>query len=640
MISTSSPSLLFNNSSVPSFACCFSLIDTHHDSKDMADHVMADSRPEPADLSHHLTRNTANRAPSSVKAFYKYFAIPGVVQLAGGLPSDEYFPFDNLRANVARPDRWSSSLGGDDISSRSTTTLKKQKQPDSITVPHTTPQANPLLKIDLASALQYGTAEGYPPLYAFLRTFTQQYLHPNCPYKGGPEVVISCGNTDGFAKVLLALSEEWRVGIDKPEVRQGILCEEFAYMNAVQTATARGLNIVPVGMDEEGLRVKGKGGLRDVLENWDPRKGKQPHLIYLVTVGQNPTSGILSVERRKDLMQVCNEYDIIVVEDEPYYYLQFPTELPDKDAPFLSTLVPSCISFDPQGRVIRLDSFSKTIAPGCRLGWISAQPKLIERLARVTETTTQQPSGFVQSLVAELLVGQAQSESARKSGETKEMPAWSHDGWTRWLAGLRALYQKRMEVQTGVLAKGRELLHLTPSQIEEDKEEMSEWSQIAKTPMFSFSRPAGGMFVWLEMHFETHPLWSKYSSSSQSPSKSPPPHLTGPARLSHALWLFLTTPKYKILVAPGSMFAVQATATKTTALGWKYFRICFASAPTDVLGPATQRLVDGFRDFWAITDWRVVEKLVEDDEAGVDLRNREDGEVEWVDFGRVGGAVC
>jgi DNA-binding transcriptional MocR family regulator len=603
----------------------------------MSDHLVADARPEPADLSHHLSRNTANRAPSSVKAFYKYFKTPGIVQLAGGLPSDQYFPFDNLRATVARPDRWSSSLGGDDASSRSVTTEKKHKQADSITVPHTTPQANPLLKIDLASALQYGTAEGYPPLYAFLRTFTQQYLHPNCPYKGGPEILVSCGNTDGFAKVLMALSEEWREGIDRPEARHGILCEEFAYMGAIGTAVARGLNIVPVGMDEEGLSVQGKGGLRDVLENWDPSKGKRPHLIYLVTVGQNPTSGILSVERRKDLMQVCNEYDIIVVEDEPYYYLQFPIEVPDKDAPFLSTLVPSSISFDPQGRVIRLDSFSKTIAPGCRLGWISAQPALIERLARITETQTQQPSGFVQSLVAELLVGQAQSQSTRKSGNEKEMPAWSHAGWTRWLAGLRALYQK--EVQTGVLAAGRELLLLSHDDNNDNDdskdEEMAEWSHVGKTAMYSFVRPAGGMFVWLEMHFETHPLWSKYSSSS---SPSSPSLFTGPARLSRALWLFWTTQKYKILVAPGSMFAVQATTTKTSAEGWRFFRICFASAPTDLLGPATQRLVEGVRDFWAITDVSVVEKLVEDDEAGVS--RVEEGEMELVDFGRVAGGVC
>ena len=71
---------------------------------------------------------------------------------------------------------------------------------------------------------------------------------------------------------------------------------------------------------------------------------------------------------------------------------------------FLDSLVPSSINIDREGRVIRLDTFSKTVAPGCRLGWITAQPALIERLLRITETSTQQPSGFVQSIIADPLV--------------------------------------------------------------------------------------------------------------------------------------------------------------------------------------------------------------------------------------------
>lgn len=59
--------------------------------------------------------------------------------------------------------------------------------------------------------------------------------------------------------------------------------EEFAYMNAIQTAQPRGLNIVPVTIDAEGMKANGKGGLEDVLENWDANKGKRPHLIYTVT---------------------------------------------------------------------------------------------------------------------------------------------------------------------------------------------------------------------------------------------------------------------------------------------------------------------------------------------------------------------
>jgi DNA-binding transcriptional MocR family regulator len=386
------------------------------------------------------------------------------------------------------------------------------------------------------------------------------------------------------------------------------------------------------------------------------------------SVGQNPTSGILSLERRKDLIQVCNEYDIIVIEDEPYYYLQFPlpsdstANVGDEQAPpFLSTLVPSCISLDTQGRVIRLDSFSKTVAPGCRLGWITAQAALIERLARITETTTQQPSGFVQSLVAELLVGQAKAPqdppgsigAARERGGAQEPPAWSHAGWIRWLAGLRAQYQTRMEVQTGVLAAGRELVALSRDDDDDDDEG---WSHVAKTPIYSFVRPAGGMFVWLRFHFETHPLWSQYSSPSPSSrsTSSPATSPVGPARLSHALWLFWTTPRYRILVAPGAMFAVDATTTTgpggSSAGGegsWRFFRLTFASAPRGVLAAATQRLVDGARDFWAITDPRVVERLVEDDERSPEGLSHVDGDgnggVPWVDLGRVqggGGGDC
>lgn len=140
-----------------------------------------------------------------------------------------------------------------------------------------------LREIDLKTALQYGTAQGYPPLYAFLRHFTREKLHPNVPYKGGPEIVLTCGNTDGWAKVVDAITNVWIEGKDPMWERQGVLCEEFVYGNALQAIRPRGLNIVPVAIDEEGMMAKGKGGLEDVLENWDFSLGKRPSLIYSVT---------------------------------------------------------------------------------------------------------------------------------------------------------------------------------------------------------------------------------------------------------------------------------------------------------------------------------------------------------------------
>ncbi|TKA72615.1 hypothetical protein B0A49_02664, partial [Cryomyces minteri] len=62
--------------------------------------------PEPKDLSHHLSRATRSRQASNIKQFYKYFSIPGIGQLAGGLPNPNYFPYDTLEAKVALPDRF------------------------------------------------------------------------------------------------------------------------------------------------------------------------------------------------------------------------------------------------------------------------------------------------------------------------------------------------------------------------------------------------------------------------------------------------------------------------------------------------------------------------------------------------------
>jgi DNA-binding transcriptional MocR family regulator len=120
-------------------------------------------------------------------------------------------------------------------------------------------------------------------------------------------------------------------------------------------------------------------------------------------MGHNPTGLVLSLERRSDIYAACSKYDVIIVEDDPYWYLQFPSAEVDQAKsrnqpapkvasrlepakssgyPYLDSLMPSFLSLDTDGRVVRLDTFSKTVAPGCRLGWITAQPELVERYVR------------------------------------------------------------------------------------------------------------------------------------------------------------------------------------------------------------------------------------------------------------------
>jgi DNA-binding transcriptional MocR family regulator len=209
-----------------------------------------------------------------------------------GLPHSANFPYDTLEAQVAPPERFQPTPNDpNDLSEN--LAASSLERPDAkasahITVPHTSATANPLQKIDLTTALQYGTAQGYPPLYSFLRTFTRQNLHPNIPYEGGADIILTNGSTDGFAKTIEALSNVWSEERDWIREREGILCEEFAYIAALQAARPRGLQVVPVKMDQEGMTPSGPGGLKAVLENWDESKGKRPHLMYTVTCVLTP----------------------------------------------------------------------------------------------------------------------------------------------------------------------------------------------------------------------------------------------------------------------------------------------------------------------------------------------------------------
>lgn len=198
--------------------------------------------------------------------------------LSLGLPNPSYFPYDTLEATVATPQRFQPSnngttkKSGDDAKSSMRLIVPKES--------HATDVQN---RIDIATALQYVTADGLPPMASFVRQFARHHLHPNVPYAGGPETILTTGATDGFSKSIEVFTNVWNPDRDWTSQREGILCEEFVYMNAVTTVKPRGLNVVPVAIDVQGMLARGKGGLADVLENWDFRKGRRPHLMYTIT---------------------------------------------------------------------------------------------------------------------------------------------------------------------------------------------------------------------------------------------------------------------------------------------------------------------------------------------------------------------
>lgn len=313
----------------------------------------------------------------------------------------------------------------------------------------------------------------------------------------------------------------------------------------------------------------------------------------------------MSVERRKEIYVLCQTYDVIIIEDEPYWNLQFPSAsslaaqhgsksvvqgLFNRDYnaygrssgyKFLDSLVPSYLSIDVDGRVVRLDTFSKTIAPGSRLGWITAQPAIIERIARITETSTQQPSGFVQAMIADMLIGQDQLAS-RKS--IQDDTAWNMDGWVRWLEGLRGTYERRMRDMCVILENGKSVAIDGVSARRQTGEDLESWSVINKVPMYEFDWPVAGMFVWIKIRCDTHPLLWKY----------------GAVKVCTALIFFLMKKPFLSLAAPGTMFA---PSTAVFERAHQYLRLCFAPMSEDQVTESTQDFVAGFRAFWQLKNF-------------------------------------
>jgi DNA-binding transcriptional MocR family regulator len=124
-------------------------------------------------------------------------------------------------------------------------------------VPKVSDEKDPLRKIDLTTALQYGLAQGYPSLLSWVRQFTREHLHPSVPYRDGPEVVLTCGSTDGFAKTLEMFVDPWIPEIHDIRERPGLLCESFIYVIVLAQSLPKGVQPVTVATDGGGMCATG-----------------------------------------------------------------------------------------------------------------------------------------------------------------------------------------------------------------------------------------------------------------------------------------------------------------------------------------------------------------------------------------------
>lgn len=260
------------------------------------------------------------------------------------------------------------------------------------------------------------------------------------------------------------------------------------------------------------------------------------------SVGQNPTGGTLSLERRKKIYAICQKYDVLIVEDDPYYFLQMPdygskAAFPTSETEFLDSLIPSYLRIDIDGRVLRCDSFSKVIAPGSRAGWITTSPIFIERLTRHAEVGTQATSGWAQTFIAKLLVDE-----------------WKMSGWITWLKGLGLEYTKRRDYIVGAMNAEFDPTRSVPEQTEEaDYVVVS--STVGKS-LISFVPPMAGMFLWIRVALEDHPRYDGENA----------------VELMDELWKRIAV-KEDLLIAPGRMFAAGDEQREEAA---KYFRVAFS----------------------------------------------------------------
>jgi 2-aminoadipate transaminase len=212
-----------------------------------------------------------------------------------------------------------------------------------------------------------------------------------------------------------------------------VVVENPSYLAALQTFSGYEASFAVVGSDDEGMRV-------DELERLVA--GRKPKLIYLVPNFQNPKGTTLSLERRRALVRFAQRQRILILEDNPYGELRFRGEH-----------LPSLASLDDQGVVISLGTFSKTLAPGLRIGWAVGPRELIRALIVGKQASDLHTATLAQRATARLLSGFDYNANLER---------------------LRGVYGERCQAMLASLHK-----HMP---------EGTRWTQ-----------PDGGMFLWVEL---------------------------------------------------------------------------------------------------------------------------------------------
>ncbi len=380
---------------------------------------------------------------------------------------------------------------------------------------------------------------GPAALVRFLTEHTEVVHNP--PYSDW-DICMTAGSTSALELALRMFTERGHY----------VITEEYTFSSAIESVNPLGCKMLGIKMDADGMLPD---HLDHVLSTWDEsaRRAPKPFLVYTVPTGQNPTASTQSLERRKQLYALAEKHDLYILEDEPYYFLQMEPFVsgqthdvprPFKPVPvadFLKNLVPSFLSLDTSGRVLRLDSFSKIIAPGSRCGWVTGSKQLIERFMRHNEVSAQNPAGFAMIHLYNLL-----EEN------------WGHKGFLEWLMFIRAEYTRRRDIIVNACER------------------------YLPTEICSWVAPRAGMFHWVKVDVTKHPL---YESSCRSDGS-----VDYATLLEIEEAMFLAATEQSVLIARGSWFRAQRGSD--TEL---FFRTTFAAAPAEKIVEAIKRVGEAVR---------------------------------------------
>uniref|UniRef100_A0A803SM76 Aminotransferase class I/classII large domain-containing protein n=1 Tax=Anolis carolinensis TaxID=28377 RepID=A0A803SM76_ANOCA len=336
------------------------------------------------DYSHFVTTVSAARRTNPARMTNELAKkMSSTIMLSGGMPNADYFPFKS--ASISLNDGTTIEIGEE--------LMKK--------------------------ALQYGAAEGNHELLLWLEDLQMKLHNPPTahytPEKGKMRICVTTGSQEGLSKL-------------RP----------------------LGCNIIKVPSDEHGIIPK---ALKEILSRWKSDNNthklsnKRPKFLYTVPNGGNPSGSSLTAERKKEIYQLAQEYNFLIIEDDPYYFVQYE-----------KTKAPSFLSMDVDGRVIRGDTFSKVISSGLRIGFLTGPDPLIDRIVRHVEASTMQTSTFTQVLIVQLLKKWGHKGFLQHVGRVSEFYKSQRDlmlaAANKWLKGLADWYTPKAGLFLWMKIKG------------------------------------------------------------------------------------------------------------------------------------------------------------------------------------------